>query len=190
MSTGKAVIFCAPSGAGKTTIVKHLISQIPELKFSISATTRKSRMDEVHGKDYYFLREDEFKDKIEKDKLYEWQEVYKGMYYGTLKSEVTRIWQEGNHVIFDVDVIGGLNLKKELGDRALAVFVSVESVAVLEQRLRARNTETEETLQIRVGKSAQEMEYASSFDTILINKDLDDAFADARKLVLDFIHEQ
>ncbi len=189
MSQGKAVIFCAPSGAGKTTIVKHLISHIPELKFSISATTRKSRQGEVHGKDYYFLSEQDFKKKIETDELYEWQEVYAGMFYGTLKSEVERIWQEGNHVIFDVDVIGGLNLKKELGERALAVFVSVESVAVLEQRLRYRNTETEESLKIRVGKSAEEMAYASSFDTIVINKDLVTAFRDANQLVKDFIHQ-
>lgn len=188
MSIGKAVIFCAPSGAGKTTIVRHLISKIPELKFSVSATTRHKRSGELHTKDYYFLNEADFKSKVEKNELYEWQEVYKGMYYGTLKSEVERIWKEGNHVIFDVDVIGGLNLKKALGDQALAVFVSVENVAVLEQRLRARNTETEETLKVRIDKSAEEMEYASAFDAVLINKDLKNAFTDAEQLVLDFIH--
>lgn len=185
---GKAVIFCAPSGAGKTTIVKHLINHIPELEFSISATTRKPRTGEISGKDYYFLSEQDFKLKIENKELYEWQEVYNGVYYGTLKSEVERIWQEGKHVIFDVDVIGGLNLKKEMGDRALAVFVSVASVEVLEQRLRARNTETEETLKIRIGKSAQEMDYATSFDTILINNDLNTAFGEATTLVTDFIY--
>jgi guanylate kinase len=185
--SGKAVIFCAPSGAGKTTIVKHLISHIPALKFSISATTRKPRQGEIHGKDYYFLSEEEFKLKINNNELYEWQEVYAGMYYGTLKSEVERIWSEGNHVIFDVDVIGGLNLKKELKGRALAVFVSVKNTGVLEERLRARNTETEETLQIRIGKSVEEMSYSNKFDTILINNDLSEAFLDAHQIVSDFI---
>jgi guanylate kinase len=185
--SGKAVIFCAPSGAGKTTIVKHLISNIPALKFSISATTRKPRQGEIHGKDYYFLSEEEFKLKINNNELYEWQEVYAGMYYGTLKAEVERIWFEGNHVIFDVDVIGGLNLKKELKGRALAVFVSVKNTGVLEERLRARNTETEETLQIRISKSVEEMSYANKFDSILINNELSDAFSDAHQIVSDFI---
>ncbi|WP_258103879.1 guanylate kinase [Marinoscillum sp. MHG1-6] len=186
-SSGKAVIFCAPSGAGKTTIVKHLIQNLPTLSFSISATTRSPRSNEVDGKDYYFLSERDFKQNIETNDLYEWQEVYPGMFYGTLKAEVERIWAEGKHVIFDVDVIGGLNLKKVLGDRALAVFVSVESVEVLEQRLRARNTESEETLQIRVGKASEEMKTADQFDYILVNRELKEAFAEAEQVVGDFI---
>lgn len=186
-SNGKAVIFCAPSGAGKTTIVKHLIQNLSELSFSISATTRAPRNNEENGKDYYFLSLDDFKNKVKEDSLYEWQEVYPGMFYGTLKSEVERIWSMGKHVIFDVDVIGGLNLKKALGDRALAVFVSVESVEVLEQRLRARNTESEETLKVRVGKASEEMKTADKFDYILVNRNLDEAFAEAEEAVRKFI---
>lgn len=187
MGTGKAVIFCAPSGAGKTTIVKHLIQQIPTLKFSISATTRSPRTNEVDGRDYYFLSLEEFQQKLNNQELYEWQEVYEGMYYATLKAEVERIWATGNHVIFDVDVIGGINLKKALGDQALAVFVSVEHVGVLEERLRKRNTETEETLMKRINKAGEEMAYADRFDYVLINRDLNAAFIEAEKIVKAFI---
>lgn len=191
MSTsGKAVIFCAPSGAGKTTIVKHLINEIPSLKFSISATTRDKRAYEVDGVDYHFLSKTDFENQIETDKLYEWQEVYEGMFYGTLKSEVERIWSEGNHVIFDVDVIGGINLKKALGDQALAVFVSVESVKVLEERLRARKTETEETLRARIGKAQEEMSAEDKFDYVLINHNLAQAFAEAEDVVNKFISKK
>jgi len=188
MYQGKAVIFCAPSGAGKTTIVKHLIKIIPELHFSISATTRAIRMGvEQDGKDYHFLSVDQFNDRIEKNELLEWQEVYEGVYYGTLKSEVDRIWAEGNHVIFDVDVVGGLNLKRALGERALAIFVSVESVEVLAERLRNRKTESEESLKKRISKAAQEMEYADKFDQVVINRELPQAFLDAEQLVRNFI---
>lgn len=185
---GKAVIFCAPSGAGKTTIVKHLIHQIPELKFSISATTRAIRSGiEQHGKDYYFLTKEEFAERLKQGDLYEWQEVYPGTFYGTLRSEVERIWTEGNHVIFDVDVIGGMNLKKVLGDKALAVFVSVESPEVLEQRLKKRATESEESLRKRLAKAEEEMSYEQEFDYVLINKELDDAFAEAERVVKNFL---
>lgn len=185
---GKAVIFCAPSGAGKTTIVKHLIQKIPELKFSISATTRDIRKGvEKDGKDYYFLSKEEFRDKLNSNELYEWQEVYPGTFYGTLRSEVNRIWNEGNHVIFDVDVIGGLNLKKVLGEQALAVFVSVESPQVLEQRLTKRKTESEESLKKRLAKAGEEMKYEKDFDYVLINKDLEDAFAEAEQVVKGFL---
>lgn len=185
---GKAVIFCAPSGAGKTTIVKQLIKRIPKLKFSISATTRDPRHElEVHGRDYYFMSKEEFLSRLEKSELYEWQEVYPGTYYGTLKSEVERIWSEGNHVIFDVDVIGGLNLKKVLGPRALAVFVSVENKKVLEQRLTKRQTETAESLKKRLSKAEDEMKYEKKFDYVLINSDLDTAFQEAENLVNDFL---
>ncbi|MEP4533530.1 MAG: guanylate kinase [Cyclobacteriaceae bacterium] len=191
MSTsGKAVIFCAPSGAGKTTIVKHLIKEIPSLKFSISATTRDKRAYEVDGVDYHFLSKPDFETQIETGELYEWQEVYEGMFYGTLKSEVERIWSEGNHVIFDVDVIGGINLKTALGDQALAVFVSVESVKVLEERLRARKTETDETLKARIGKAQEEMQAEDKFDYVLINHNLVQAFAEAEDVVKKFISEK
>lgn len=185
---GKAVIFCAPSGAGKTTIVRHLIRKIPNLRFSISATTRKRREGvEEDGRDYYFLSVDDFKTRQKNDALYEWQEVYPGTYYGTLRSEVERIWSEGDHVIFDVDVIGGINLKKSLGEKALAIFVSVESVEVLRQRLENRNTETPESLEKRVGKAAEEMQYADSFDYVLINRDLQEAFEEAERVVKAFL---
>lgn len=188
MDQGKAVIFCAPSGAGKTTIVKHLIQTIPELSFSISATTRSIRAGvETHGKDYYFLSVDEFIARREASEMLEWQEVYPGTFYGTLKSEVERIWRSGKHVIFDVDVIGGLNLKHALGSRALAVFVNAESVDVLSQRLRNRNTESEESLQKRIGKAAEEMKYAEKFDCELINRDLETAFREAEDLVRNFL---
>lgn len=188
MNSGKAVIFCAPSGAGKTTIVRHLIKTIPHLKFSISATTRQKRDGiEEHGIDYYFLSEADFKEKLEQGELYECQEVYAGTFYGTLKSEVERIWSEGDHVIFDVDVIGGLNLKKALGEKALAVFVNAESVDVLKERLTQRNTETEASLARRIGKAEQEMKYADQFDYELINRDLPTAFAEAENLVKNFL---
>jgi guanylate kinase len=187
--SGKAVIFCAPSGAGKTTIVKHLISQIPNLRFSVSATTRQKRATEEHGRDYYFLSQQDFKSKIEHDDLYEWQEVYQGLFYGTLKSEVQRIWDEGNHVIFDVDVLGAINLKKALGKRAKTIFVSVENIKVLESRLILRDSETEETLKMRIDKAAQEMETANHFDYILINRDLSDAVSEAEKMVIEFIRD-
>jgi len=188
MSEGKAVIFCAPSGAGKTTIVKHLVKKIPELKFSISATTRSIREGvEQNGRDYYFLTNDQFEHKKRNGELLEWQEVYEGTFYGTLKSEVERIWEEGHHVIFDVDVVGGLNLKQALGDRALAVFVNAENVEVLKSRLMSRNTESAESLDRRIGKAAQEMTFAEKFDYELINRDLETAFCEAEQIVTDFI---
>ncbi len=188
MAQGKAVIFCAPSGAGKTTIVKHLIDKIPQLKFSVSATTRPMRAGvEKDGKDYHFLSSEQFEDKIQNNELLEWEEVYQGVRYGTLKEEVDRIWDSGNHVIFDVDVEGGLKLKAALGDDALGIFVSVESVEVLAERLRNRNTDSEESLNKRIAKAAEEMAYAPKFDQILINSDLNEAFEKAERLVLDFI---
>ena len=142
---GKAFIFSAPSGAGKTTIVKRLLSELPQLRFSISATTRAKREGvEEHGKDYYFLTPKEFKAKIEEDAFYEWEEVYPNLFYGTLKSEVDRIWQNGQHVVFDIDVVGGLNLKNIFGKRALSTFVKVKDVETLRERLSARNTESED----------------------------------------------
>ncbi|MEQ8470940.1 MAG: guanylate kinase [Marinoscillum sp.] len=188
MTEGKAVIFCAPSGAGKTTIVKRLIERIPSLKFSISATTRPIREGvETHGKDYFFLSVEQFHEKLDNGELFEWQEVYPGAFYGTLRSEVERIWAEGDHVIFDIDVVGGVNLKKVLGDRSMAIFVNAESVEVLRERLTKRNTETQESLEKRIGKAVEEMQYSNKFDYILINRELEDAVDEAESLVLNFL---
>jgi guanylate kinase len=184
---GKAIIFCAPSGSGKTTLVKHLISENKDLGFSISACTRDKRgRNEVHGQDYYFLSIDEFRSSIEADKFIEWEEVYPGGYYGTLKTEIERLWAEGKNVIFDVDVKGGLQLKKYFGDKALAIFVKVPSAEVLEQRLRQRGTESEESLSKRLYKVKFEMTFQDKFDVVLLNDDLDSSQEKADKLYADF----
>lgn len=183
----KVVIFCAPSGSGKTTIVKHLLAIDSRLAFSVSACTRKQRANEVHGKDYYFLTQSEFKAKVENGEFLEYEEVYGGNFYGTLKTEIDRIWSEGKAVIFDVDVEGGLNIKKHFGASALAVFVKPPSVEVLEQRLRYRSTETEETLNMRVGKAVKELGYEHMFEVVLLNESLDKALLEAEKLVNDFL---
>jgi guanylate kinase len=188
MHQGKALIFCAPSGAGKTTIVKHLVNVMPKLKFSVSATTRAPRNGlEKHGEDYYFLTKEVFAKAIEDGQFYEWQEVYTGIFYGTLKSEVERIWANGNHVIFDLDVIGGLNLKKVLESRALAVFVNAESIEVLANRLKGRETESPESMQLRLEKAEKEMSFAGQFDCQLINRELEVALVQAEGLVSEFI---
>lgn len=184
---GKCVIFCAPSGAGKTTIVKHLLNHFPKLQFSVSACTRSKRENEVNGKDYYFLSADEFKKRIENNEFIEWEEVYDGNYYGTLKSEIERIWKQEKVVIFDVDVEGGINLKKYFGENALSVFVQPPSVEALEKRLRSRNTESEESLQKRVNKAASELSKANCFDVVLLNDVLEKAFKEAESIVSKFI---
>jgi len=185
---GKAIIFCAPSGAGKTTIVRHLLSKIDSLSFSISATTRAPRSEvEKHGVDYYFLSQKDFQQKLETDNFYEWQEVYHGVFYGTLKSEVERIWDSGQHVIFDLDVEGALNLKKRLGDKVLAVFVKVRDIEVLRERLSSRSTESKENLEKRITKAAQEMQLANSFDYILVNDELKIAQEEALHVVEKFL---
>ena len=184
---GKALIFSAPSGSGKTTIVRHLLASNPDLGFSISASTRDKRgRTESHGKDYYFLTPEEFKKKIDEDAFIEWEEVYEGNFYGTLKSEIDRIWNEGHNVIFDVDVQGGLNLKKYFGDRALAVFVKVPSVDVLKERLRDRGTESEESLSRRLFKANFEMSFANKFDVVLVNEELQRSLKEAQDLYEDF----
>lgn len=183
----KAVIFCAPSGSGKTTIVKHLLAIDTRLMFSVSACTRKQRENEAHGKDYYFLSIDEFKKRIANDEFLEYEEVYGGNFYGTLKSEINRIWSMNKVVIFDVDVEGGLNIKKYFGQDALAVFVKPPSVEVLEQRLRYRSTETEDTLRMRIEKAVHELEYESQFESILMNEDLDTALGEAESLINNFL---
>lgn len=185
--SGKAIIFCAPSGSGKTTIVKYLLQTNPDLGFSISASTRDKRgRAEQHGKDYYFLTPDEFKKKIDNNEFIEWEEVYEGNYYGTLKSEIQRIWDEGKNVIFDVDVKGGLNLKKYFGDKALAIFVKVPSMEILEQRLRDRGTESSDSLSRRLFKAKFEMSFQDKFDVVLVNEDLPTSLAEAQRLYDNF----
>ena len=185
---GKALIFSAPSGSGKTTIVKHLLKNNPDLGFSISASTRDKRgRTEQDGKDYHFLTPEDFKKKIDKDEFIEWEEVYAGNFYGTLKSEIHRVWKEGKNVIFDVDVEGGLNIKKYFGEHALAVFVKPPSVTVLEERLRYRSTETEETLRMRVDKAIHDLEYENRFECVLLNEKLEDALQKAESLINEFL---
>jgi guanylate kinase len=185
---GKLIIFSAPSGSGKTTIVKHLVGLRTDLGFSISACTRDRRgRSEVHGKDYYFLSIEDFQQKIDNEEFVEWEEVYPGNYYGTLKSEIERIWAEGKHVIFDVDVKGALHLKEYFKEKALAIYVKVPSIEELESRLRARGTETEDSISRRVFKFKFEMRLQDKFDVILLNDNLDDSFQKAERLVADFL---
>lgn len=184
---GKLIIFSAPSGAGKTTLVKHLLQKRFNLEFSISATSREARHTETHGKDYYFLSGEEFSAKIGNDEFLEWEEVYKGTYYGTLKSEVERIRNQGKNVIFDVDVVGGLNIKKYYGDEALAVFVKPPSVEELRRRLRGRSTETEEKIQMRIAKAKHELSFAREFDVVITNDNLELAFEEAEKIISEFL---
>lgn len=177
MEQGKAIIFCAPSGSGKTTLVKHLLEVNNNLGFSISACTRDKRgRNEVHGKDYYFLSIEEFNKKIDENAFVEWEEVYPGGYYGTLKTEIERLWSQGKNVIFDVDVKGGLRLKEYFGDQALAIFVKVPSMEELEKRLINRGTETEESLSKRLYKVKFEMAFQNRFDVVLLNDDLESSF--------------
>lgn len=184
---GKAIIFSAPSGSGKTTIVKYLLQNNPDLGFSISASTRDRRgRKEADGVDYHFLTPDEFKTKIDNDEFIEWEEVYAGNFYGTLKSEIERIWSEGKNVIFDVDVKGGIALKKYFGDKALSIFVKVPSIETLKQRLDERGTESEESLSRRIFKAKFEMTFQDKFDVVLLNEDLKTSTAEAQKLYTEF----
>lgn len=183
----KLIIVSAPSGAGKTTIVKHLLSCNLGLAFSVSATTRAIRPGELNGKDYFFIPEAEFRKMIEDEELLEWEEVYKGTFYGTLKSEVRRLMDSGNHVIFDVDVVGGLNIKKFYGNQALAIFVSPPSVAELESRLTGRKTDSDETIRKRIEKARWELDFAPRFDFILVNDSLEKAKTEVLKKVTDFL---
>ncbi len=187
MKEGKLIIFSAPSGAGKTTIVQHLLKKIPQLEFSISATTRKPRGDEKDGSDYYFISKEEFLHRIAKKHFVEFEEVYTGTFYGTLRTEIERIWQEDKVVIFDIDVEGGLHLKRKYDGSALAIFVQPPSLEVLKQRLAGRGTDSPEKLQERFEKAAKEMNYAPQFDIILKNNDLQTACAEAEELVLNFL---
>lgn len=184
---GKALIFSAPSGSGKTTLVRYLLDHNTTLGFSISASTRDRRgRTEEDGKDYYFLTPEEFKKRIDQQAFIEWEEVYAGNFYGTLKSEIERIWQEGKDVIFDVDVKGGINLKKYFGDKALAIFVKVPSMKMLEQRLRNRSTESDDSLSQRLFKAKFEMAFEDKFDAVLVNEDLNKSCREAQRMYDEF----
>ncbi|MDQ3048669.1 MAG: guanylate kinase [Bacteroidota bacterium] len=189
MHKGKLVIFSAPSGAGKTTIVQYLLKKIPKLEFSVSACSRSKRKEETHGVDYYFISVDEFKAKIINEEFAEWEEVYTDNFYGTLKAEIERIWKKGHHIIFDMDVVGGLNLKKQFGDQALSVFVMPPSIEHLERRLKSRETETPESIARRLGKAEVELKTATNFDAIVLNDTLEHAFDEAEKVVMEFLKE-
>lgn len=184
---GKLIIFSAPSGAGKSTIVNYLLSQNLNLQFSISATSRQPRGTEQHGKEYYFLTPDEFRKKIANDDFLEYEEVYKDKFYGTLKAEVDRILNEGGNVIFDVDVVGGCNIKKYYGDKALSIFVEPPSIEELRSRLENRGTDSPDIIETRVAKAAHEMAYAKCFDVVIKNEQLDKAKAEALDTIKNFI---
>lgn len=186
----KVIIFSAPSGAGKSTVVNHLLGLHPELEFSISATSRAPRGQEKYGVEYYFFTAEEFRSMIAEDKFVEYEEVYAGSFYGTLRSEVERIWAKGHVIIFDIDVQGGVNLKRIFGDQAFSIFIQAPSVEILRERLINRNTDTPEAIEKRVAKAASEMEFAAGkFDYTLINDDLQTALAEAESVVGKFLAE-
>lgn len=187
MKEGKIIIFSAPSGAGKTTIVRHLLSMNHNFGFSVSATSRKPRGNEVDGVDYYFITAEEFKARIANNEFLEWQEVYPDNFYGSLKSEVERILAKGQNVLFDVDVVGGSNIKKHYGDRALALFIQPPSITELEKRLIARSTDRDEVIRKRIAKAEQELAYAPLFDVIIINDTLEHALQEAEERVNEFL---
>lgn len=188
MNSGKLIIFSAPSGSGKTTIVRHLLKTYPDkIEFSISATSRPKRGIEENGKDYYYLSPEEFKQKVADEAFLEWEEVYAGTHYGTLRSEVERIWAKGKAVIFDIDVEGGLNLKNQFKENALAIFVMPPSIKILEERLRSRQTDSQESIARRLQKAEKELKTAELFDVFIINEVLEDALLKAERLVDDFL---
>ena len=187
--SNKVIIFSAPSGSGKSTIVSHILKLHPEMEFSVSATSRAPRGQERNGIEYHFFTADEFRKMIAEDKFVEYEEVYAGSFYGTLKSEVQRIWDKGHVIIFDVDVKGGVNLKKYFGDKALSVFIQAPSVEELRKRLIARGTDSAEAIEKRVAKAAEEMTYADKFDSIIVNDDLQTAYNEADTLVDSFLKD-
>ena len=187
LNEGKVIIFSAPSGAGKTTIVRALLDELSELSFSISACSRDPRGQELNGKDYHFIGIDEFKKKIKNNEFAEWEEVYQDHFYGTLNSELTRIWNANKTVVFDVDVVGGMSLKKKFGKKALAIFVMPPSLVVLEERLRNRNTDSEQKIQQRLDKAEHEISLSSGFDVILKNDKLDTAISEAKSIINQFL---
>ena len=185
---GKAIIVSAPSGAGKTTLVKHLLKVIPQLEFSVSACSRLKRDEEIDGKDYYFISGDDFRKKIDHEEFVEWEEVYPGSYYGTLKSEMERIWSLDQTPIFDVDVVGGINLKNYFKEQGLAIFIQPPSIEELENRLKKRGTESEETLRKRVGKATYELTFAKHFDKIIVNDHLETKCREIAEMARTFLH--
>ncbi|MBU8893954.1 MAG: guanylate kinase [Bacteroidales bacterium] len=186
---GKLFIFSAPSGSGKTTIVKNLLDKDLSLEFSISATSRPKRENEIHGKDYYFLSVDDFKEKINGNEFVEWEEVYENRFYGTLKIELERIWNQGKHVIFDVDVVGGLNIKKVYPDKALSIFVMPPGIEELEKRLIFRSTDSTEDIETRIKKANEELNYSDQFDIIIINDKLEKAIQESEIAIKKFINQ-
>lgn len=189
MKKGKLLIFSAPSGSGKTTLVKHLMSTLKNIRFSISATSRPPRGEEKNGIDYYFLSADDFKRKIDSRDFVEWEEVYINRYYGTLKSEVEKLRNEGFNVVFDVDVVGGLNIKKYYGNEALSVFIMPPSVKVLRERLAGRGTDSAEEIKIRIDKAEYELSFADKFDVQIINDDLEIAKNETIEIVSKFLKQ-
>jgi guanylate kinase len=191
MSKGKLLVFSAPSGSGKTTIVRHLLEvESLNLEFSISATSREKRGDEIEGEDYYFLSTEEFKQKIKNEEFLEWEEVYRDSFYGTLKTEVERIWQLGKHVIFDIDVSGGLRIKRKFPEETLAVFVKPPSIDELKIRLKKRKTESDDKINMRIAKASAELATAPLFDSIIENDNLDKALMEAEGLVDAFVNSK
>ncbi|MGQ1947603.1 guanylate kinase [Geofilum sp. OHC36d9] len=190
MSRGKLIIFSAPSGSGKTTIVKHLLGKKLNLAFSISATSRPPRKNETHGVDYYFLDRETFAKKVDNGEFLEWEEVYAGTCYGTLKEEVERLRKAGKHVLFDVDVVGGVNIKKNYGNEALALFIQPPSINELQKRLTLRNTDSPEIIEKRIAKAELELTYADRFDKIIINDDLTKACEETEHLIRNFIDDK
>lgn len=187
---GKLVIFSAPSGSGKTTLVHYIMTQVPNLEFSVSATNRKARPEEKDGVDYYFLSTKVFKEKISRGDFVEWEEVYDNQFYGTLKSEVERIRDKGHSVIFDVDVKGGLSIKKIYGEEALAVFIRPPSIAVLEKRLHHRSTESEESINKRIARASYELGFENKFDVVLVNDELEKSKSSSLAVVNDFLNKE
>lgn len=184
---GKVIIITAPSGSGKTSITRYLLQQFPQLAFSISATTRKPRGEEVHGREYYFLSEEDFKQKIKEDAFVEWEMVYEGKYYGTLKSEITRMWNDGQVPVLDIDVQGALHIKQQLPGLVLSIFIEAPSIEELRKRLESRGTETEETIHVRLSKAAYEMSFKHQFDAIVVNDNLERAQKEAASIIEAFL---
>ena len=181
------IIFSAPSGSGKTTIVRELLKRFPQFEFSISATSRQPRGEEKNGVDYYFMSNDEFRARVENNEFVEWEEVYAGTCYGTLRSEMERIWSKGNVIIFDVDVMGGINLKRLFGDKACSMFIMPPSIEELERRLRGRGTDAEEVICKRIGKAEFELSKAGEFDHTVVNDDLQTAVNEAVCIIENFL---